>query len=259
MTRALLIAAAALSAAPALAQDGGADVRALLERPRAEPPQSVNYRYVLDVEARHAEGEDADTTARASIAVDATAAPGSRTSVLSRDDATKDLTKIIDGVIEGIEDKDNTPARMSESFYCTLDAEGFSVAREDAVHAVLVPDAASMEAVMRKDGTPKRIARRLAERLDGEIVLSKPDLGITSTAFRLTEPMKVMMVAKIHDMELTQSCVPSPDGFNRSETMGMRTRVTAMGKDTRTAMTMRVRDVVPVVAGAGAAGAPGGR
>ena len=239
----LLMAAVVLGTA---ASAGASDVRTLLEQPRAEPPAAVNYRYVLDVTARYGEGDAPDQTALATIAVDATRPPGERTAVLSRTDQSKDLRKIIDGVVEGIEDDDNTPARMSESFYCTLDATGFDVTAEDAVHAVIKPDYDSMVAVMRKDGTPKRIAKRLAERLDGEIVLAKPGLGITSTAFRMTRPMKVMVVAKIHDMEITQGCVPSPDGFMRSERFAMRSRVTAMGKDMRTGMEMHVRDLVAV-------------
>ena len=251
MTRSALmlaaLAAATVLAAPARADDTGTDIRTLLETPRSAPPPHVNFAYVLEVDATYAEGDEGERMATAVIAVDATKPPGARARVLSRNDDTKDLTKIIDGVIEGLEETDNTPERMAESFYCTLDAENFDVAHQDHVRAVLKPDMASMEAVMRKDGTPKRMARRLSERLDGEIILSKLDGGrVIASSFRMTRPMKVMMIAKIHSMELEQSCVPSPDGHQRSERLSMTTRVTAMGKDMRTGMEMRVRDVVAV-------------
>ena len=252
MTRGLFLIPFAMLAAASTAS--AQDVRALFEAPRAEPPAHVPYRYVLDVTATYGENDDPDQTATATIAVDATQPPGKRATFVSRTDDTKDLTKIIDGVVEGIEDTDNTPERMSESFYCTLDATGFEVAREDGVHAVVKPDYDSMVAVMRKDGTPKGIAKKLAERLDGEIVLRKPDLGIVSTRFRMTRPMKVMLVAKIREMEITQACTPSPDGFMRSEEFGMSTRVSAMGKDTRTSMQMTVRDLQPVAVGEAATG-----
>ena len=256
MKRGIATLSLGLLALPLTTQAG--DVRALLDAPRAEPPAHVAYRYVIDVDALYGEGDKADTTATATIAVDATQPPGSRTTVLSRTDETKKLRKIIDGVVEGIEDKDNTPERMSESFYCTLDATGFDVKAEDAVHAVIRPDYDSMVAVMRKDGTPKGMAKRLAERLDGEIVLAKPGLGITSSVFRMTRPMKVALVAKIHDMEISQACVPSPDGFMRSERFGMHSTVSMMGKDVRTRMDMRVRDLeavpLPVPGGTGAGG-----
>ena len=242
---ALLLAGLLAAVSPAAAQD---DIRTLLQTPRAAPPPAVNFSYVLEVDATYAEGEDGEPErATAVIAVDATQPPGERGTVLSRNDATKDLTKIIDGVLEGLEEQDNTPERMAESFYCTLDAENFEVAHEDHVRAILKPDIASMEAVMRKDGTPKRMARRLSERLDGEIILSKLDGGrVVASSFRMTRPMKVYLVAKIHAMDLSQTCVPSPDGHMRSERLTMDTHVTAMGKDMRTGMEMRVRDVVPV-------------
>ena len=138
MTRPLLVLAALLMAAPALGNDAGeTDVPSWLRTDRPAPPPHVNFTYVLEVEATYAEGDDADETATAVIQVDATKAPGKRARVISRSDNTKDLTKIIDGVIEGLEDKDNTPERMAESFYCTLDAENFDIVHEDAERAVL--------------------------------------------------------------------------------------------------------------------------
>ncbi len=258
MKRCAIMFSALLAASPALASElTGPNIRDLLSAPQAAPPPHVNFAYVLEVDATYAEGEEAEQMATAVIEVDATKPPGERARVLSRNDETKDLTKIIDGVIEGLEEKDNTPERMAESFYCTLDAENFEIAHEDHVRAILKPDVESMEAVMRKDGTPKRMARRLSERLDGEIILSKLDGGrVVASNFRLTRPMKVMLIANIHSMELSQDCVPSPDGHQRSERLTMNTRVTALGKDMRTGMEMRVRDVVAVTPAANPAANP---
>ena len=226
------------------------DIRTVLAAERPAPPPSVDYRYVLDVTAHYGNFEDPPETATATIAVDATRPPGARATVLSRDDDSKDLTKMIDGVIEGLEDEDNTPERMAQSFYCTLDAQGFDVAEDTEAHAVLKPDASSMAIAMARnngeEGEGGRLIRRLSERRDGEIVVAKPSGQIVSSAFRMTRPMTVMLVAKIHSMEITQDCVPAPDGFMRSERFAMTSDVSALGKEMRTAMTMRVRDLEPV-------------
>lgn len=75
----------------------------------------------------------------------------------------------------------------------------------------------------------RKMMKKMMERLDGEFILSKPDARLKSLKIWLTRPMTMAVIAKIKEIEITQSCAMAPNGFTYSDRMTMRVKAKALG------------------------------
>ena len=190
-------------------------------------------------------------TLTAAIRVDPSQPPGERTDLLFMEGASdEEALDLIEEMRKEIEDEGNTPEKMAESFYCTLDPDvSHSIESETETEAILRPDpAALMQAMQGEDDDEmskrdRKMMEKIAKRMVAEVRLDKPSGQLTSQSVRLTEPVTVMMIAKIKQMEFAQTCTQAPNGFMRSETFTMLTEAGALGESMESVIRFNLADL----------------
>ena len=102
--------------------------------------------------------------------------------------------------------------------------------------AVIKPNLALMAEIMMDsdDGeemskSERKMMKRMMKRLDGEFVLSKPDARLKNFKIWLTRPMTMALIAKLKEMEVTQSCAMAPNGFTYTDSVSVRVKAKALG------------------------------
>ena len=218
------------------------------------PPTTIPYTYTVDLRSVTQEGDGPAEALSAEIRVDPSQPPGARTQLISSQNADSEMgEEIVGGFRDTIEDADNTPEKMAEGFYCALDPElETQVVSEGPSETVLQVDAASLMMAMQgedADGMSKRdrkMMEKIARRMDTELRVDRPTGQVRSMAVRLREPVTLMVVAKIRQMEFAQSCTAAPDGNLRSDVFTMMTEAGALGQTMTTTMTVTLRDLQPL-------------
>ena len=133
-----------------------------------------------------------------------------------------------------IRNPENSAEDLAEEFWCEsgdnelfdgddVSVDDFTVISETESEAVIRPNLALMaEIMMDKDDdedmskSERKMMAKMMERLDGEFVLSKPDARLKYLKIWLTRPLTMKVIAKLKEMEITQSCAcllytsPSP-------------------------------------------------
>lgn len=214
-----------------------------VEQPR--PPALNPYNYTVDVVMSGREGKEVKQPFTAKLLIDPSAAPESRVSMMSA--SNEEHPDEFKELLEEIRNPENSPEDMAEEFWCEsgdnelfddedISVDDFTVVSETATEAVIKPNLALMAEIM-MDGdddeemskSERKMMKKMMERLDGEFVLSKPDARLKSLKIWLTRPITMAIVAKIKEMEVTQSCAMAPNGFTYQESMTMRVKAKALG------------------------------
>lgn len=225
------------------------DIRSILERQskveQPVPPALNPYNYTIDVVMSGREGKDVQEPFTAKLLIDPSAAPEARVTVLSvsheeHPDDFKDF-------IKETTNPETTSEDLAEEFWCEsadnelfdgedISVDDFTVISETATEAVIKPNIALMAEIMMDGGdeeemskSDRKMMKKIMKRLDGEFVVSKPDARLKSLKIWLTRPMTMAVIAKIKEMEITQSCAMAPNGFTYSDSMTMRVKAKALG------------------------------
>lgn len=246
---------ALLFTSPAQAED----IRSILERKsmvvRPSPPALNPYNYTVDVVMSGREGKDVQESFTAKLLIDPSALPDARASILSS--SKKDHPDEFKDFLKEIESPDVSAEDLAEDFWCEsgddelfdddTSADGFTVISETATEAVIKPNLALMAEIM-MDGddeeevskSDRKLMKKMMERLDGEFVLSKPDVRLKRMKIWLTRPITMKVVAKIKEMEVTQSCALAPNGFTYTDSMTMRVKAKALGMGMEQNMNIKI-------------------
>lgn len=258
MTRALLLAAGLLVAMPASA----ADIFSIAETNRAtgasDTPATVPYVHTVDVDITETKGDKPAKRTVARLRIDPSQEPGSRVTVLERE-RSDGADKALDDLIEQIEQND--PEDQADGFWCSArDSAAFPVAPENydlieagarTVRLRPKPDR-MVQLMMGEDdlselgGRERGIAKKLVDRLEGELHLSARDGLMEGMHFSLTRPMKVMMIAKIRQMDMGVACERAPNGYPFVSRFTMEVRAGAFGSEMHNLMELRVGELTPV-------------
>lgn len=225
------------------------DILSILERQskvgQPVPPVLNLYNYTIDVVMSGNEGKDVQEPFTAKLLIDPSAAPKERVTILSvsheeHPDDFKDF-------IKETTNPETSPEDLAEEFWCEsgdnelfddedISVDDVTVIAETETEAIIKPNLSLMaEIMMDSDGdeemskSERKMMKKMMERLDGEFILSKPEARLKSLKIWLTRPMKMAVVAKIKEMEITQSCAMAPNGFTYSDSMTMRVKVKALG------------------------------
>lgn len=220
-----------------------------------QPPAYVPYRHTVDVIVSGSKGDDVHEPLVAKLRIDPSQPAGERVSILEQSvDARGEMEKALREMIEEIEDEDRTPAAQAQSFWCNVGgsvptADEFTVIEQTDTLARLQPMPERMVSLFMQTGDreldrkERSMAKKLSDRLEGEIVFDKPSGHIRSGTFNITRPMTVLLVAKIRQMEMVQGCSLAPNGHPFVSSFSMDVGVTALGQKITNVMELTVGDL----------------
>ena len=243
-----LLIAAALSAilAPSAHAE---DIMSILEHQskveQPVPPAHNPYNYTVDIVISGKEGKEVQAPFTAKLLIDPSAAPEARVTIISvSNEGHPDEFKEF---LNEIRNPGNSAEDLSEEFWCEsgddelfdgddISVDDFTVISETENEAVIKPNLALMAEIMMDsdDGeemskSERKMMKRMMKRLDGEFVLSKPDARLKNFKIWLTRPMTMALIAKLKEMEVTQSCAMAPNGFTYTDSVSMRVKAKALG------------------------------
>ena len=241
------------------------DIMSILARKAEMPvrltPQTIPYSYTLTVDIKAREGKDL-SEGQAVFRIDPTQPAGSRAKTISISDADNEA---LQDFLKEIEDPDNTMPKQAEGFWCgdseaeteddaqTLasDPSVLSVIFEDETEAVLRPDMPKLAQLLMQsndnaDKNGRKMMKKLLKRIEGEFTLAKPSGEMKGFSVRMTRPMTMMIVAKLKEMDVTQTCALAPNGHYHTSTMKMNVAGKAMGSRFGQNLDMKISELTPL-------------
>jgi len=258
---AALMAAPLTIAAPAQAQAQSNDILSILARQTETPgraePTTIDYSYTMNLDIKSFEG-DKSSEVQAVLRVDPTQPGGSRAQVISANDPENE--SFVEFLKE-IEDPEKTMAEQADGFWCGVmdgDAEfnpdDFQVISETETEAIIKPKPGTLtKFLMQSDSEDeemgkqeRKMAKKLLKRIDGQMTLSKPQAELRNFQVKMTEPMSMMLVAKLKVMDVEQDCALAPNGFYHMSTMNMNVEGKALGKKFGQKMDIRITELTPL-------------
>ena len=225
------------------------------ETPTRMAPTVIPYSYKLSLDFKERDGKDV-TEGQAVLYIDPSQPAGSRVDIISASDHESDALR---DFLKEIEDPENTMEKQAEGFWCgstdeedtsDFDPSAFTVVSETETEAVLKPKAGKLaELLMQSDENDdmgkkeRKMMKKLMERIDGEITLSKPDADVKGFKVQMTRPMTMMVVAKLKAMDVEQSCTLAPNGFYHMSGMKMHVAGKALGSRFGQDLDIRISDL----------------
>ena len=252
-----------LLAAPAQAEDIMSILARKVDTPARLAPKTIEYSYTLTVDIKSREGKDL-SEGQAVIRVDPSKPAGSRKQIISISDPENEA---LQDFLKDSEDPDNTPDKRAKNFWCgdsgaesndeiglTSDLSNITVISENETEAVLRPDLPSLaKLLMQSDGNPedagkdeRKMAKKLIERIEGNVTLAKPSGEMKGFSVRMTRPMTMKLVAKLKEMDVSQTCALAPNGHYHISTMKMNVQGKALGSRFGQEIDMRISDLAPL-------------
>lgn len=236
------------------------DIMSILARKADTPsrvaPETIPYSYTLTLDVKEREGKDV-SEGQAVLRIDPTQPPGSRAQIITASDVESDA---LQNFLKEIEDEDNTLAKQASGFWCgssnpeprsDFDPKSFIVLSEDKTQAVLKPDVEKlaellMDADENGDKEDRKMMERLMKRIEGEVTLAKPSADMTGFKVRMTRPMTMMLVAKLKEMNVEQSCALAPNGHYHLSHLKMNVAGKALGSRFGQEIDMTVSELTPL-------------
>jgi len=254
-----LCAAPFFIASPAQAQSN--DILSILARQSETParaePTTIDYSYTMNLDMTSFEG-DKTSEVQAVLRVDPTQPGGSRAQVISTTDPENE--SFVDFLKE-IEDAEKTMAERADGFWCgpfdgdaDFNPDDFEVVSETETEAIIKPKAGTLAALLMQSDSEdeeigkqeRKMAKKLLDRVEGQISLSKPHAELRGFQVNMTRPMTMMVVAKLKAMNVEQDCALAPNGFYHMSTMNMNVEGKALGKEFGQKMDIKISDLQPL-------------
>lgn len=236
------------------------DILSILERKSETPcpiaPDTIPYSYTLTLDVKERDGKNL-SEGQAVLRIDPTQPPGSRSRIITTSDVESEA---LQNFIKEIEDEDNTMTKQASGFWCgssdpeeqsDFDPSKFIILSEDERQAVLKPDVEKlaellMDADENGDKNDRKMMKRLMKRIEGEVTLAKPSAQMTGFKVRMTRPMTMMLVAKLNQMDVEQSCALAPNGHYHLSHLKMNVAGKAMGSRFGQEIDMKVSELTPL-------------
>lgn len=241
-----------VAAAPAQAEDILSILARTANTPSRPMPTTIPYSYTLSLDFTSIDGKDTEE-GQAVLRIDPSQPAGSRAQVVSSTDPESET--LLD-FLKDIENPENTMEKRVDSFWCgamdkdpDFDQADFEVVSETSTEAIIRPREGKLaELMMQTDGGPadkseRKMMKKMMERIDGQITLTKPDAEMKAFQVTMTRPLTMMVVAKLKVMDVEQSCALAPNGFYHMSQMKMNVEGKAMGSRFGQNMTLQVSDL----------------
>jgi len=251
---------------PAMAQDQqspSSGLQALAELSRIKrpmPPDTIPYNYTIVFQINEAGDDPEKEPFTAVLAVSPSLSGEARVTVLSQ--SSEDKPDALKALLKKMTSPETTQVDLAKEFWCEgkendllnqeVSIEDFQIVSETETEIVVRPDIEKMAKIMmssdnfaQADGDSSKTAKRLLKRLEGEFTISKKDAHLKHFRIWMTRPMSVKLIAKIKEMELTQSCDIAPNGVAYKQATSMHLIVKALGMSVVQNMNINVRDLKP--------------
>jgi len=226
------------------------------DAPNRVAPDTIPYSYTLTLDVKERDGKNL-SEGQAVLRIDPTQPPGSRARIITTSDADSEA---VQNFIKEIEDEDNTMTKQASGFWCgtsdpeaqsDFDPDKFIVLSEDDHQAVLKPDVEKLAELLMDsdengDKDDRKMMKRLMKRIEGEVTLAKPSAEMTGFKVRMTRPMTMMLVAKLNEMDVEQSCALAPNGHYHLSHLKMNVAGKAMGSRFGQEIDMKVSELTPL-------------
>jgi len=221
------------------------------------PPSIFPYIYTANFVLEQAEGKEV-TSFDARYKVNPNAAAGSRVEILSASDETYHAD--FQAHIDELESEDLTAEKAAKDLWCDssdddgedgkdklgleslFDSNPPEIISEDDQRAVLRLPLKDIAANLKfgitfddsvsddEQETVNKTAERFLKRMQAELVLDKPQGRMRQLRMWLPKPMRVMLIAKIKQMDFDFSCEPSPSGDLYRAVQSTEMQMSALGK-----------------------------
>lgn len=225
-------------------------------------PDSVPYIHTVDVRVSGSKGDKEREPVTAKLRIDPSQPEGSRVTILSMSQTDgKDIDNAIEELIEQIEENDLED--QTDGFWCSArDSDAFPISpetftimaeREGVTHLKPVPERMVQlmmgeDDLSELDGRDRAIAKKMIDRLEGELRLDSSDGHMAGMSFEMTRPMKVMLIAKIQQMAMEVDCERAPNGYPFVSRFSMHVKAGAFGQNMVNDMELIVSDLTPIEA-----------
>jgi len=236
--------ASLFAAAPAQAQVQDNDIMSILARQAETPPRpaptTVPYSYTMTLDMTSTEG-DKVSEGQAVLRIDPTQPAGSRAQIISSSNPENE--PLIEFLKE-VEDPEKDMAESAEGFWCgpskndaAFTPTDFEVISETDTEATLKPKPGALAALLMQSEESddpgkqeRKMKKKLLDRVDGQMTLTKPNADMKGFRVTMTRPMTMMVVAKLKVMDVEQNCALAPNGFYHLSRMNMNVEGKALGK-----------------------------
>jgi len=213
---------------------------------------------ILCARSSPTEGDDIDDD-QAVLRIDPSQPAGSRAQIIS---VTNPESEAFVDFLKDIEDPEKEMAEQADGFWCgsvdngleeeasEFDPVNFEVVSETPSEAIIRPHLGKLaELLMQSEETEdmskkeRKLMKKLMERVEGEITLSKPNAEMKGFRVTMTRPLKMMIVAKIKVMDVEQNCALAPNGFYHMSTLNMNVEGKALGTKFGQKMDIQISDL----------------
>ena len=236
------------------------DILSILARkadtPARTAPETIPYSYTLTLDVKERDGKDL-SEGQAVLRIDPTQPPGSRAQIITANDIESEA---LQNFLKEVEDEDNTMAKQASGFWCgssdpepqsDFDPANFTVLSETDTEAVLKPHVEKlaellMDADENGDKEDRKMMKRLMKRIEGEVTLAKPSAELMGFKVSMTRPMTMMLVAKLKEMDVEQSCALAPNGHYHLSHLKMNVAGKALGSRFGQDIDMQVSELAPL-------------
>lgn len=227
---------------------------------RPAPPDIIPYDYSVEFQMSELEDETGENPFRAVLAIKPNLTGDARVTVISQ--SKEERPEALKEMLRKITSSETSQADLAKEFWCEgkddnllkqdVSIDDFTVVSETDTEIVVRPNIEKLGEIMlssddfaQDGGVDSKMALKLMERLDGEFTLSKEDAHLKHFKIWMTRPMRVKLIAKIDEMEISQSCKIAPNGIAYKSATSMHLLVKALGASVVQDMDVVVRDLKP--------------
>lgn len=248
------------------------DIFTILERnaaiERAAPPDNFDYSYIAEFIFEQKQGKESEIF-EARYRVDPNAPAGER--VIIESSSAPEWHASFKAYIENLDSEDYTISDAAEDLWCGTsnsdegDESGFgnllqykddiTIISENDEEAVLempfevVSDNAQFSVNLGDDASEddnaegNKVARKLFKRMQMQMTLDKPEGHMRDMRIWLPKPMRLKLIAKIKQMEITTGCAPAPNGELYKTHQSVETTASALGQQVYSQQVTRILEL----------------
>ena len=260
MKRYLLIASAVFISTVVISPTAHAkDIMYILQSragmPEIKTPKTIPYRYTMHVSLSELDSDGARDV-QAEIRVDPSKPAGSRTRIVR---STNGHRKTLIEFLKKIEDPELDTTERANDFWCAaihenedVDLSEFTVMSETDHEAILKPNPEILSELLieRKsedmDKSQKKMKKKLLDRIDGNVVVSKRNGSTKGYQVAMTRSTKFKTIVKIKSLSIEQSCDVAPNGHQFKSKKRVLLRGSAMGGIFWSDANIRITDLTPI-------------
>ena len=235
------------------------------------PPAIFPYKYVVDYVSNQKQGDDVSHFS-ARYQVDPNAEPGSRVTILKSSGDAENDNEDFNSTLQELENIETTKEDIASELWCNDDDRDDAKDKEKQLKLIqLIEDGrikieseTDQNAVLEmslKDvidifgddldlgeiegGESSGAIKKIIKRMKLQMHLTKPDVRLSKMRIWLNKPMRIMIVARIKEMDMTMSCDLAPNGYYYRSRQNLMMEMSALGSKFNTDSSQTIIELIP--------------